>query len=84
MQRVAEGTTVDEVLATFQGPETQEPPPWFLPGSLQADVLSPHRSMTVDYDLPPGQYVLVCFMPDPKMHGTPHAFMGMIEMIHLT
>ncbi|HEY0644371.1 MAG TPA: hypothetical protein VGD39_13180 [Nocardioides sp.] len=84
MQRVEEGTTVDEVLATFQGPESQDPPPWMLRGSLSADVLSPGRSMTVDYDLPPGQYVLLCFMPDPNMHGTPHAFMGMIEMIHLT
>ena len=84
MQRVKEGTTVDQVLATFQGPESQEPPPWFLPGSMSADVLSPGRSMTVDYDLPPGQYVLLCFMPDPKMHGMPHALMGMIEMIHLT
>lgn len=84
LQRVKEGTTVDEVLATFQGPESQGPPPWFLRGSLMADVLSPGRSMTVDYDLPPGQYVVLCFMPDPNMHGTPHAFMGMIEMIHLT
>jgi hypothetical protein len=84
MQRVAEGTTVEEVLATFQGPETQEPPEWFLPGSMITDVISPGRSMTANYDLPPGQYVVVCFMPDPKMHGMPHALMGMIEMIHLT
>ena len=84
LQQVKEGTTVDEVLATFQGPETQEPPAWLLRGSLSTDVLSAGRSMTVDYDLPPGQYVVLCFMPDPKMHGMPHALMGMIEMIHLT
>ncbi|KRE95145.1 hypothetical protein ASG76_05535 [Nocardioides sp. Soil774] len=84
LQRVKEGTTVQEVLATFQGPETQGPPPWFMPGSMQADVISQRRSMTVDYDLPPGQYVVLCFMPDPKMGGMPHALMGMIEMIHLT
>jgi hypothetical protein len=47
-------------------------------------VISPGRSMTVDYDLPPGQYVLLCFMPDPKMHGMPHALMGMIKMVHLS
>ena len=40
--------------------------------------------MTVDYDLPPGQYVVMCFFPDPKMDGMPHALMGMLEMIHLT
>ncbi len=39
--------------------------------------------MTVNYDLPPGQYVALCFMPDPKMQGMPHAFMGMIKMIHV-
>ncbi len=84
MQRVKEGTTVDEVLASFQGPQSQGPPPWVLRGSLMADILSPGRSMTVNYDLPPGQYVLLCFMPDPDMGGMPHAFMGMITMIHLS
>jgi hypothetical protein len=83
MQRVAEGTTVDqvmEVLQKDQGPD----PDWVLPGSMDTDLLSAHRSMTLDYDLPPGQYVVLCFMPDPSMHGMPHALMGMIEMIHLT
>jgi hypothetical protein len=84
LQHVKEGTTVDEVLATFQGPESQGPPPWFMPGSVSTDVLAPHRSMTLDYDLPPGQYVALCFMPDPDMHGMPHALMGMIKMIHLS
>jgi hypothetical protein len=84
LQHVVEGTTVDDVLASFQGPESQGPPPWVLPGSMDTDVLSPHRSMTVDYDLPAGQYVVLCFMPDPDMHGMPHAFMGMIKMVHLS
>lgn len=82
MQQVKEGTTVEEVLASFQS-DSQEIPPWALPGVMSTDVLSQGRSMTVDYDLPPGQYVVVCFMPDPKMDGMPHALMGMIEMIHL-
>ncbi len=83
LQQVKEGTTVDQVLASFQGPETQGPPDWALQGHLSADVLSNGRSMTVNYDLPPGQYVVLCFMPDPKMHGMPHALMGMIRMIHV-
>ena len=40
--------------------------------------------MTVDYDLPAGQYVIMCFFPDPHMGGMPHALMGMLRMIHLT
>ena len=39
--------------------------------------------MTVDYDLPPGQYVIMCFFPDPNMQGMVHALMGMLKMIHL-
>ncbi|WP_457206345.1 hypothetical protein [Nocardioides sp. P5_C9_2] len=84
MQQVKEGTTVEQVLETFQGPEGSGPPDWALQATLDTDVISNHRAMTVDYDLPAGQYVVLCFMPDPKMQGMPHAFMGMIEMIHLT
>jgi hypothetical protein len=84
MQQVKEGTTVEQVLEAFQGPEGSGPPDWALQASMDTDVISPHRAMTVDYDLPAGQYVVLCFMPDPKMHGMPHALMGMIEMIHLT
>ena len=51
---------------------------------METGTLSPGRSMTADYDLPPGQYVIMCFFPDPKMGGMPHALMGMLRMIHLT
>lgn len=84
MNQVKEGTTVEQVLAALQGPENAAPPEWVLSGEMGTDVIAPHRAMTVDYDLPPGQYVVLCFMPDPNMHGMPHALMGMIEMIHLT
>ena len=84
MQQVAEGTTVDDVLTFLQSEGDGPPPSWLLRGSLETGSLSPGRSMTVDYDLPPGQYAVLCFFPDPKMQGMPHAMMGMIEMIHLT
>ena len=83
LQQVAEGTTTDTVLKFLQsGDEGQ--PPWGLPAGMETGSLSPGHSMTVDYDLPPGQYVVMCFFPDPKMDGMPHALMGMLEMIHLT
>lgn len=78
--QVVEGTTVEQVMEALQ---SDEEPTWILEGALETDVVSPRRSMTVDYDLPPGQYVALCFFPDPKMKGMPHAMMGMVRMFHL-
>ena len=83
LQQVTEGTTTDQVLSYLQSGE-EAPPPWGLQAGMETGTLSPGRSMTVDYDLPAGQYAVLCFFPDPKMGGMPHALMGMIEMIHLT
>lgn len=83
LQQVAEGTTTDQVLSYLQSGD-EAPPPWALQAGMETGTLSPGRSMTVDYDLPAGQYVIMCFFPDPKMGGMPHAFMGMLKMIHLT
>ena len=83
LQQVAEGTTTDTVLEYLQSGEEAEPA-WAMPAGMETGSISPGRSMTVDYDLPAGQYVVMCFFPDPKMGGMPHALMGMLEMIHLT
>jgi hypothetical protein len=83
LQQVAEGTTTDTVLEFLQSGEEGDPS-WALPAGMETGSLSPGRSMTVDYDLPAGQYVVMCFFPDPKMGGMPHALMGMLRMIHLT
>ena len=83
LQQVAEGTTTDQVLEFLQSGEEGNPP-WALPASMETGSVSPGRSLTANYDLPAGQYVVMCFFPDPKMGGMPHALMGMLEMIHLT
>ena len=83
MQQVVEGTTADQVLESFQAGPAGPPPP-FLEGRLLTGSLSAGQSMTVDYDLPPGHYAVMCFFPDPDMKGMPHAFMGMIRIIELT
>ena len=84
LQQVAEGTTTDQVLESLQNSDETTPPPvWALPAGMETGSISPGRSMTVDYDLPAGQYVVMCFFPDPNMGGMPHALMGMLEMIHL-
>ncbi|WP_268110553.1 hypothetical protein [Nocardioides pini] len=84
MQQVQPGTTTDQVLAFLQSEEEGPPPSWLLPASMETGTLSPGRSMTVDYDLPAGQYVVMCFFPDPKMGGMPHALMGMLRMVTLS
>jgi hypothetical protein len=38
---------------------------------METGTLSPGRSRTVDDDLLAGQYVVMCFFPDPKMGGIP-------------
>jgi hypothetical protein len=83
LQQVVEGTTNDQVLEYLQSGD-EAPPSFGLPASMETGSISPGRSMTVDYDLPPGQYVIMCFFPDPKMGGMPHSLMGMLRMIHLT
>ena len=83
LQQVTEGTTTDQVLSYLQSGD-EAPPPWGLQAGMETGTLSPGRSMTVDYDLPAGQYVVMCFFPDPKMGGMPHSLMGMLRMIHLT
>lgn len=80
MMQVKEGTTQEQVMEALQ---SEGPPDWILPGYLETDALSPGRSMTVDYRLPPGQYVQLCFVPDPTMKGMPHAMMGMVRMVHV-
>ena len=85
LQQVQPGTTTDQVLEALQSEEGDGPPPPFiLPAGMETGTLSPGRSMTVDYDLPAGQYVVMCFFPDPKMGGMAHALMGMLEMITLS
>ena len=83
LQQVQPGTTTDQVLEVLQNEEGPEPS-WVLPAGMETGTLSPGRSMTVDYDLPAGQYVVMCFFPDPKMGGMPHSLMGMLRMITLT
>jgi hypothetical protein len=84
LQQVAEGTTTDQVLQFLQTDDGSSPPPsWVLPGSMETGTISAGRSLTADYDLPAGQYVIMCFFPDPEMGGMPHSLMGMLKMIHL-
>lgn len=82
---VKDGTNDAQVQAAFNAPPSQQngPPPFFRPGpSGGNDVVSPGRTLQVSYNLPPGAYVLACFIADDKT-GMPHAVMGMHKVIRL-
>jgi hypothetical protein len=79
LQHVKKGTTRKDVINGFQ---SNGPGP-FLDGALGTDVVHMGKSMTLTYTLPAGDYAEVCFFPDLKT-GMPHAFMGMVRIVHLS
>lgn len=81
LNHVKEGTTKKDVLDYFQS-GSEAPPPFARKGEAGVDALSYGQQQTFHVNLPPGQYVELCFFPDPD-EGMPHAVMGMIRMVHL-
>ncbi|WP_374454110.1 hypothetical protein [Nocardioides sp.] len=80
LQRVREGTTAEAYRAWLSSNEAE--PNFNLPGRLETQWLSPRRRMTVDYRLPRGQYVVMCFLTDPWSQIA-HVLAGELRMIHL-
>ena len=68
--------------ALMDGPPTSPSPVNFDVG-MDSGVVSPGHSATFNYNLPKGDYVMLCFWPDASMGGMPHAFMGMHRGITL-
>lgn len=79
---VKKGTTDEQIQAYFDS-GSQDPPPFGVDGpSVGMDVLSPGRQLQLTYNLPPGTYVLMCFIAD-DVTGMPHAIMGMHKVVTL-
>jgi hypothetical protein len=76
---VKEGTTRKQIEDGLQSPN---PPTFVLPGGTGTDALSMGQSQTLSYSTPKGEYGELCFFPDP-VTGIPHAFMGMIRIVHV-
>ena len=57
------------------------PPPINFATGFDSNVVGPGQTAAMNYRLPKGNYVLVCFWPDASMGGMPHAFMGMYRGI---
>ena len=79
LQHVKEGTTRKDVI---NGLQSNGRPDFVLPGTQDTDILSTNQRMNVHLHLPAGEYAVMCFFPDPKT-GDPHAFMGMVRILHL-
>ena len=79
MAALVDDATRDDVLAFLSGEVPPGGPPPFtdLTGT---GLLSPGASQTLNIDVPPGRYVLVCYIPDPH-DGQPHFMKGMIQVV---
>ena len=73
------GSWIDAAMEGEEGP----PPVNFRVG-FDGGVVSPGHTVAMNYKLPKGNYVLVCFWPDASMGGMPHVFMGMYRGIKLS
>ena len=79
LARLAKGKTMVDFRRWLQQAKQgkQVPPPLSMAGGLDTGVVGPDRSMSFDFRLSPGNYVLMCFWPDADRGGMPHVLMGM-------
>lgn len=81
------GTTKAQVGAYLQktGAAPDAPPPPFagIGPQLGTATLSPGAQMAFTYDLPAGEYAMLCFFPDPTNGGQPQALEGLYDVITL-
>jgi hypothetical protein len=86
MAKLLPGKTMKDFRKWIKGAANgeQAPPPVDEQGpTLDSGVISPGLKMSMAYDLPRGQYVLICWWPDADMGGMPHAFMGMYRGVRV-
>ena len=83
MAKLKKGMTYKDfktwLAAAIEGPAGPSPVKFL----MDSGVVSPGYSATFTYNLPKGNYVMLCFWPDAKMGGMPHVAMGMHRPITL-
>lgn len=75
--RLAPGKSVSDFMTYMGNHERGEPPGRWAGGVSE---LEPGGRAHVRVDLPPGEYALICFVPDQK-DGKPHFAHGMVKQI---
>jgi hypothetical protein len=76
----AQGHTVEDIENYFKGAPAG-PPPFVGAGGVAA--IAPHSNQTFVSSLQTGDYLLICFVVDPKTHK-PHFMLGMTKAIHVS
>jgi plastocyanin len=76
--------TLDQVMALLQAPENATPSPG-VPNPEEFEdiggltIISAGRTAWMEFDLQPGYYIALCFIPDRETHE-PHALLGMVSI----
>lgn len=74
--KLADGVEAADLAAMFTSTEAPTgPPPFTTAGGVAG--IAPGETISMDVDLPAGNYAYLCFVPDPAS-GAPHAALGMI------
>jgi plastocyanin len=74
--KLADGVAATDLVAMFQSTAAPTgPPPFTTAGGVAGVAVG--ETITMDVDLPAGNYAFLCFVPDPAS-GAPHAALGMI------
>jgi hypothetical protein len=73
--KLEDGKTINDVMTYLQNGEEGAAPYKFQGG---AQAMATSYSSFVEFDLVPGEYVALCFVPDPAT-GKPHIALGMVR-----
>lgn len=79
LYKFVEGATIDDALAAEQAGEDPEQ---YFEGPPELGVVGPGEQTFVNTELTPGNYALLCFIPDSE--GVPHVAKGMVTGVEVT
>jgi hypothetical protein len=74
-----EGVSVDDLLATLAAEEQSGPPPFEWVAGVWP--IGAGQRAWVTWDLAPGEYTVICFLPDMAGDMAPHAAHGMVRTL---
>jgi hypothetical protein len=78
--KLGEGMSVDDVMAMIMSEEEQSGPPPF-EGIAFLSPMGAGERLWVNWDLPAGEYTVICFLPDVAGDMAPHAAHGMVRTL---
>jgi hypothetical protein len=73
-----EGKSMDDVHALLKKGAPKKPPTWFR--EVGGTGAAPGETGTIDAELTPGTYIMLCFVPD-KASKKPHVMLGMMKEV---